>query len=285
MPFKDLDIFLQAATAILRGADPYSIPNLEVFYPLPFYFLFIPLVAVPVPAVYAIWSALSAVILIAILRQRAAMVGLSMPVLLTLLLGQVDIVMMALFVALQTNVAAGIALAFLVLKPQLVLLVTPWILWRWWWNNRRQLLWFALVLGAIIVLSFIIQPDWLIRFFARSGERTRASISSSIWGLLAFLPASLWLPVVAVVVAALVIWAWRRNEFKIVAATNFLISPFIFSYNLTPLFVVVRRPSTLIGLTILSWLTFAIAAWQSNDRAAVLITLVVLLTLVGKNRR
>lgn len=285
MPFKDLDIFLQAATAILRGADPYSIPNLEVFYPLPFYFLFIPLVAVPVPAVYAIWSALSAVILIAILRQRAAMVGLSMPVLLTLLLGQVDIVMMALFVALQTNVAAGIALAFLVLKPQLVLLVTPWILWRWWWNNRRQLLWFALVLGAIIVLSFIIQPDWLIRFFARSGERTRASISSSIWGLLAFLPASSWLPVVAVVVAALVIWAWRKNDFKIVAATNFLISPFIFSYNLTPLFVVVRRPSTLIGLTILSWLTFAIAAWQSNDRAAVLITLVVLLTLVGKNRR
>jgi hypothetical protein len=42
---RHIDIFLQAAAAILQGRDLYSIPNLEVFYPLPFYFLFIPLVA------------------------------------------------------------------------------------------------------------------------------------------------------------------------------------------------------------------------------------------------
>jgi hypothetical protein len=64
MLFKDIDIFWQAAQAILQGRDPYSIPNLEVFYPLPFYFLFVPLVALPLPAVHAVWTALQAVILV-----------------------------------------------------------------------------------------------------------------------------------------------------------------------------------------------------------------------------
>jgi hypothetical protein len=285
MPFKDIDIFLQAVAAILQGYDPYAIPDLEVFYPLPFYFLFIPLVGVPVPAVYGLWTALSIIILVAILRQRAPIAALSMPVLLTLLLGQVDLVMMALFSALRSSVVAGIALAFLVLKPQLVLLIAPWLLWRWWRNDRRQILWFTLVIGVIIALSFIIQPDWLWRFFARSGERTRASISSSIWGLFAFLPSSLWLPITALVVALIVIWVWRQDNFNLIAATNFLVSPFIFSYNLTPLFVVIRRPSILIGLTALSWITFTIAAWQSNDRADAFITLAILVVLLVEKRR
>lgn len=285
MPFKDIDIFLQAAAAILQGNDPYSIPNLEVFYPLPFYFLFIPIVGVPVPAVYVLWTALSAIILVAILRQRAAVAALSMPVLLTFLLGQVDIIMMALFAALRSTVVAGIALAFLVLKPQLVLLIAPWMFWRWWRNDRRQILWFALVIGAIVVLSFIIQPDWLLRFFARSGERTRASISSSIWGLLAFLPSSLWLPITAIVVALIVIWVWRKDNFDLITATNFLVSPFIFSYNLTPLFVTIRRRMILIGLTVLSWITFTIAAWQANDRADAFITLAILAVLIMEKRR
>lgn len=284
MPFKDIDIFLRAASAILQGSDPYAIPNLEVFYPLPFYFLFIPLVGVPVPAIYGLWTALSAIVLVAILRQRALFVVMSMPVLLTFLLGQVDIIMMALFAALRSSVVAGIALAFLVLKPQLVLLIAPWMLWRWWRNDRRQILWFALVIGAIVALSFIIQPDWLFRFFARSGERTRAAISSSIWGLTAFLPATLWLPITALSVAVIVIWVWRKDDFNLIAAVNFLASPFIFSYNLTPLLVTVRRQSILIGLTALSWITFAIAAWQSHDRAATFITLAILATRVWKIR-
>lgn len=285
MPFKDIDIFLQAAAAILQGNDPYSIPQLEVFYPLPFYFLFIPLVRMPAPAVYGLWTTLSAIILVAILRQRAAIVVWSMPVLLTFLLGQVDIIMMALFAALRSSGVAGIALAFLVLKPQLVLLIAPWMLWRWWRNDRRQILWFALVIGAIVALSFIIQPDWLLRFFARSGERTRASISSSIWGLFAFLPSPLWLPITAIVVALSVIWVWRKDHFDLIAVINFLVSPFIFSYNLVPLFVVIRRQSILIGLTVLSWITFGIAAWQANDRADAMITLATLAAVLVARRR
>jgi len=280
MPFKDLDIFLQAARAILQASDPYSIPNLEVFYPLPFYFLFVPLVGLPAPLVYALWTALQAIILVAILRRRAFVAAFAMPVLLTLLLGQVDISAMGLYAALQSSIAGGVALAFLVLKPQLVLLLAPWLLWQWWRVDRGQIFRFCAVIGIMVGMSFLIQPDWLWQFFARSGERTRANISSSLWGVLAILPSSVWLPITVLVVAGVVVWAWRKNDFAIVAATGLLVSPYIFSYNLTPLWITVRRFSVLAGLAMLSWLTFAIGAWQSNDRAAALLTLVVLIEIV-----
>jgi hypothetical protein len=282
MPFKDLDIFLRAAAAILQGIDPYSIPNLEVFYPLPFYFLFIPLVGLPQPMVYALWSALSAIVLLVVLKRRAVLVALSMPVLLTFLLGQVDIVMMALVAALRSRMVAGVALVFLVLKPHLVLLLAPWMLGYWWRHDRRQLVVFGIVIATIVLASFVIQPDWLARFFARSGERTRAAISSSVWGLLAVLPSDVWLPISALVVAAIVVWAWRRDHFDVVAAAGLFVSPFIFSYNLLPLVALRLSRQVLIVFTVLSWLAFVIAAWQLNDRAAALITLVVLIALARR---
>ncbi len=284
--FKDIDIFLQAATIILQGRDPYSIPNLEVFYPLPFYFLFIPFVGLPVPIAYALWSGIQALILIAVLRFRAVFVLLSMPILLTFLLGQSDILMLGLFTFLRTGVGgAGIALAFLVLKPQLVLLLAPWQLWHWLWHDRRQLVWFGIVLGVLVLASFVVQPDWIARMLARSGERTRAAISSSVWGLLAILPAAVWLPITALVVAGLVIWTWRTNDFDLITTAGLFASPFIFSYNLLPLFVLVRHRFMLIGLVLLSWFAFVASAVQLNDRTAALMTVLVLGVLLWQRRQ
>jgi len=282
--FKDIDIFLSAAQAILQGIDPYSIPNLEVFYPLPFYLLFIPLAGLSAPVAHALWIAMQAMIFLAVFRKRAIFTALSMPILLTLLLGQVDILMTGLFVLLRSGAAGGIALAFLALKPQLVILLAPWMLWQWWKNDRRQLIWFLVVFGAIVIASFIVQPDWLLRFFARSGERTRAALSSSLWGLLAFLPSSIWLPVAGLVAAMMVIWAWRKNDFDLVATVGLLTSPFVFSYNLLPLIAMLKKPRYLIAFTILSWVTFAISAWVSNDNAAAGLTVGTLGVLMSENR-
>ena len=285
MLFKDLDIFWYAAQAILQGQDPYSIAHLEVFYPLPFYFLFVPLVALPLPVVHVAWTALQAAVLVAILRRRVVFVTLSMPVLLTFILGQVDIVMTGLFVLLRSGIGSGIALAFLALKPKLVLLLAPWMLWHWWHHDRRQILWFAIVLGVLVLGAFIVQPDWLVRFFARSGERTRAGISSSVWGLLAFLPASLWLSIAGLVAVALAVWAWRKNDFDIVASVGLFVSPFIFSYNLMPLVALARRRSFLIGFTLISWFTFALSAWLLTDGPSALLAVGALGALVWNKPR
>ncbi|MBI4790106.1 MAG: DUF2029 domain-containing protein [Chloroflexi bacterium] len=285
MPFKDIDIFLLAAQAIFQGLDPYSIQGVEVFYPLPFYFLFIPLTVLPVQAVHVVWTALQMVILVAILRRRALWVALSMPVFLTFLLGQVDIVMLGLFTLLRSGVAGGIALAFMVLKPQLVLLLAPWMLWTWWRRDRRQIAWFALVLGVIVVSSFIVQPDWLARFVARSGERTRANISSSLWGLLSFLPTPMWFAAAGLLALVLVVWAWRKNDFDLVAAVGLLVSPYIFSYNLLPLLAMIRKPIALLAWTVLSWVAFAAAALEISDRASALLTIAVLIALFVRSER
>lgn len=273
MPFKDIDIFVAAATAILQGHNPYAIPGLEVFYPLPFYFIFVPFAGLPAPVVHVIWSLLQAVVLVAFLGRRTPFAALSMPVLLTLLLGQVDIIMMALFGLLGSAVGGGVALAFLALKPQLVLLVAPWLLFHWWRNDRRQLVWFFLILGILVLSSLIVQPDWIFNLAARSGERTRAAISSSVWGLAAFLPSPLWLVAAALVSAALIVWAWRKQDLRITAAVGLFISPFIFSYNLLPLLALTKRPRLMIGFTVLSWIAFLISACSLNDAAAALITL------------
>ena len=47
MLFKDIDIFHSAASPILQGYDTYAILSPEVSYLPPFYFIFIPLVALP----------------------------------------------------------------------------------------------------------------------------------------------------------------------------------------------------------------------------------------------
>jgi hypothetical protein len=103
--------------------------------------------------------------------------------------------------------------------------------------------------------------------------------------LTAFLPSALWLPVTALVVAALVVWAWRKNEFDLVATVGLLASPFIFSYNLMPLFLMVRRPAFLLGLTILSWVAFGISAFVLNDRAAACLTIFALVVLARQSKR
>ncbi len=274
--FKDIDIFLAAAQAILLGRDPYALPGIEVFYPLPFYFLFVPLVGLPLPIVHVLWTVLQGLILVAMLRRRVWAIALAMPVLLTLILGQVDIVMLALFVLLRSGVAGGVALAFLVLKLHLVLLLAPWQLWQWLKRDRRQLALFAAIIGVILVLSFVVQPNWVVQLLGRSGERIRADKSSSIWGLMSWLPGPLWLASGALIALGLIVWAWRKNDFDLVATVGLFVSPFIFSYNILPLVALIRQERFLLGLTVLSWITFAVAALQSNDRAGALMTLAIL---------
>lgn len=285
MLFKDIDIFVAAARAILMGQDPYHLPGVEVFYPLPFYFLFVPLAFIPLPLVHVLWTALQAVVLVALLRRRTMFVMLSTPVVLCFILGQVDIVMTGLFSALRRGIGGGLALAFLVLKPQLVLLLAPWMVWRWFRGERRQLYIFVALLSLILISSFAIQPEWINSFMQRSGARVRAGVSSSIWGLLSFLPVPLWLGSAVVLVAIIVIWAWRQKNIDITVASGLLVSPFIFSYNLMPLTLLVSRPLFWVSLTVLSWLAFGLSALVSGDGPEALLTLVVLGALYFETRK
>lgn len=275
--FKDIDIFIAAAQAVWNGQDPYHIPGVEVFYPLPFYFLFLPLAWLPPTFTHVLWSVMSGVVLVALLRRRALIVMFSSQTILTILLGQVDIVMMALYVLARSAVGGGgIALAFMALKPQIVLLLAPFLLWQWWKRRRSQVVWFAVIVGALLLGSIIAQPDWVFSLWARSGERMRAAVSSSLWGLLSWLPPPFWVVCGGVIALALVVWAWHSKKTDVIETVGLFISPFVFAYNLMPLYVMFKRPWVLAAMAALSWLGFYIAGLQSNDRASALTTLLVL---------
>ena len=64
-----------------------------------------------------------------------------------------------------------------------------------------------------------------------------------------------------------------------VATVSLLISPFIFAYNLMPLYVMFRRARVLLAMAGLSWVAFVIADMQSNDRASAVVALFALAVL------
>lgn len=278
--WKDIDIFITAAQAIWNGQDPYHLAGIEAFYPLPFYFLFLPFAWLPRDVSHVLWAVISAAILVSLLRRRALIVLFSSQVVLTFLLGQVDIVMMALYALIAAGGAGGgIAMAFMVLKPQLVLLLAPFMVWRWWQTRRRELVWFACIVTLLFLASLIAQPDWVSALLSRSGERMRAAVSASMWGLLSFLPSPLWLAAGSAIALALVVWAWRTKKTDLVASVGLFISPFVFAYNLTPLYVMFRQTWVLAALVVLSWIGFFVADLQSNDRASALVTVLALVLL------
>jgi hypothetical protein len=200
-------------------------------------------------------------------------------------MGQIVMPMLGLFALLRSGVFGGLALALLMLKPQLIFFLAPWLLWRWWNTDRRQIVWFVLTLAAMAFISFIIQPDWLVRWLSVSGERNRAPIAPTIWGALSFLPVPLWLFTCAALTLGVFVWAWRTNDFDLIAIAGFLVNPLVISYDLTLFTLLVRRARAWSLLTLLSWISFALSAWELNERSVILTTLAILIFVLVEKRR
>lgn len=277
MPFNDFDVFWRAAQALLQGHDPYAVHG--VYYPLPMFFLFLPLAALPLDVAHAIWTGIEGLILVAILRKRAVSVVLFMPVVLSFLMGQIVMPMLGLYRLLKSGVFGGITLALMCLKPQLVAFIVPWMLWRWWQNDRKQIAWFAAIFTALALASFAAQPDWVARWLAVSGERLRAPISPSVWGLFSFLPNNWWVLVAGLVTVMTLLWAWRQQDLDSVMVASMLVNPVLISYDFTLFTVMLKESRTWLILTVLSWAAFGISAMELNERIYLAITLAVLFLL------
>ena len=282
MPFFDLDNLIRGAQAIVAGRDPYLLA--DIFYPLPIYFIFIPFVGLPPLWAHAIWTMIELLIFVAVLRRRAVAILLFMPVFLTFLMGQIVMPMLGLFALLRQGKLGGFAMGWLALKPQMILFIAPWQLWQWWQKDRRQIVWFGFTVGALAIAAFVVQPDWLVRWLAVSGQRARAHLSPSVWGLLSFLPVPVWLGLAGVLTLGVIVWAWRTNTFDLIAIANFLVNPISISYDLTLLTLVPMRLQVWLILVPLSWICFAINAWRLNEGAFVFTTLAMLVFALRERR-
>lgn len=276
MPFKDLDVYLQVARALLAGQNPYAVP--EAYYPLPFYFIFVPLALLPLWLSHVVWTAVEITVLVSILRRHALYALCFMPVILALLMGQIDLPMLGVLALVPSARFGGIALGLLMLKPHLALFLVPWQLWQWWRSERLQIALFALTLFGLGVAAVIVEPLWLENWLVLSGERLRAPLAPSLWGALAFVPTPLYFAAGATLTLAFLTFAYRRGDFPSLVAVNFLVNPVIISYDLTLLSLFIKDRRVWLALILVSWLSFAISAlgWWRGEGPLVSVTLVFL---------
>lgn len=280
MPFNDFDVFYHAAQAVLQGQDPYAVYG--VYHPFPFFLLFLPLAVLPLDVAHVVWTIIEAVIFVSIARRRALYAILFLPVILTFLMGQIVMPMLAMFALLRFQKLEGVAAAWLCLKPQLIGLMLPFVFWRMWKRDRTQFLWFGGIWVVLLSASFLLMPNWVQRWLEVSGERLRTPFAPSIWGALSFMPVPLWLILAGALMIGLLGWAYWRADFDILSIVNLLVNPVIVSYDLTLLTLFIKPLRMWVVLTILSWLAFALPAldlWRGEGPTAV-VTLVALIYLV-----
>jgi len=276
MPFNDFDVFYRAAQAVLYGQDPYSVYG--VYHPFPFFILFLPLAALPLEVARVVWTAIELIIFVAIARKRALYAMLFLPVILTFLMGQIVMPMLAMFALLRFQKHQGIAAAWLCVKPQLIGLLLPFVFWRMWKNERRGFVWFGGIWFVLLGASFLLQPNWLQRWFEVSGERLRTPFAPSVWGALSFLQNPFWIIIAGGLSIGLLVWAYWRADFDILSVVNLLVNPVIVSYDLTLLTLFIKPLWMWIVLTLLAWLAFAFAAldWWRGEGLTAVVTLVAL---------
>lgn len=275
MLFGDFEVFWKAAQALLAGGDPYAV--FGVYYPLPVFFLFIPFALLPLPLAQWLWLGLQVLILVAVFGRRIPYLVWFMPTLLNLVSGNMVTVWLAFYALLRGGRHAGVALAALMLKPQLVPALAPWLLWNWVRLDRRQLWRFLLTLGAVLSIGFAVQPDWIARWLAVSGQRLRAPIAPSIWGLVSFLPFPVWVGLAGLISVVVVLWAWRRSRFDELAAAGMLVNPVIISYDLVLLTLPVHKPRGLLLVIAAGLAAFLLSALWLNEAPFLLVTLATLL--------
>ncbi len=176
----------EAQAAAQRALYPGAVDE-PIGYPLPVFaaWMFAPFSALPFGAAYLAWSGVNMLVLAAICamlwrllsaappRLRALFVGAtatSLPVAATLAFGQVDLLLVALLLAAWSalrrghSVAAGLALALCIVKPQFVAgVVLLLVVWREW----RALAAFAGAGGVLLVVPALLTSPGALAANAR----------------------------------------------------------------------------------------------------------------------
>jgi hypothetical protein len=159
-------------------------------------------------------------------RENAALfatvVFTSQPFWVLLVGGQITGVMvgltgaLALALARSREVHAGIALAFLALKPQLVVLTIPAMLWHAFAQGRRRLVVSAVVTGAVLIaLPLLFLSTWPLEWLGQEGPHRLqiAGLLPTAWGFSAdVLGNVLWGAVLSVVLIAACVAIARRID-------------------------------------------------------------------------
>lgn len=242
------------------GTAPASCPG-RFAYPYWTAITLVPFGVLPLEVAASLWEALAigAALAGALLAWRAAdgprstaplflaLVLFSQPFWTLLVSGQITGVMLALVSALswsfarRRDVAAGVALAGLALKPQIGLLVAPLVVLRAVAERRGTFLAVALAVGGTLALaSFALAPQWADAWLGEISTRRLGSVAlrPSVWGFAQeTFGNALWGVVLLIAVVVAIGAVARRNALAAVplvalaAALSLVATPYISSYD------------------------------------------------------
>jgi hypothetical protein len=285
--------FWAAGKALLQRTDPYGPQawqtiyenegrwryqtDQQVFpYPLWTAYVFVPLAALPVPWAALVWAVLSQALLVlavflwvrglnwtgceAWLPFIIAMVVAFEPVSLTILFGQLGMVLLAVIAAMLYFLSrgrysvAGMCLALTLLKPQLftlvitVILVTTLLDREWSFAAS-----FVATATGLFASSWLLVPGWLPGWqgYLMKAANVRLRISPTIWGLSHSLAAAVARPHSWVVIgllalsalASVVVYLWwprqriPREQGRLAllvssaVVASLLVTPYVLSYD------------------------------------------------------
>ena len=194
---------------------------------------------------------------------------------------------------------AGIALAFLALKPNAFVLLAPlvglWLIWRRQWQILAGAA--AGVIGLVVV-SLAVEPGWLSAWLSVRGKTEVAFLTPTVWGL-AYELTPAWWPLVGLLLAAAVtaVTGWLMvthtawDELVVVplaVAASLLVTPYAWDYEHTLLLVSLvlllprwqPRPLAWARWLFLAWVWPWFLFWIANQRNSGTLTFMVPL-LVG----
>lgn len=173
----DFLVFYAAGKSVLAGQSPYGSGFIS---PYPLAVVFAPAALLPVPLAYGGYLAFCLFLLWRLMRQRAIWALLSFPVLFSLYVGQIDLPL-----ALGISAAPWL-LPLAMVKPQVGVVVAPWLLRRYTRRDWAR----AIVLGlGLLGLSFALRPGWVSEWM--SAQPSVAQYSQHTSNLFFLLPKAL----------------------------------------------------------------------------------------------
>jgi hypothetical protein len=210
---NDFLYFWQIGRAVLLGHNPYS--TLIPVYP-PIMTLASSIFAlIPFQWAFPIWTGLNIVFVLDVLRRKAShsyVWILFSPVVFILMTGQIDILFLWLASWMMTGGwQAIVCAALLTLKPQIALLVLPWLFIRWLRKSPRSISYWILLTLALHTLPLLydqsIYSEW---FTALNGQvGWRFSASSGLFSLTTY-QVPFWILIPLALIIA--IWGLMQSE-------------------------------------------------------------------------
>ena len=233
-----IQFFWEIGRAVLEGRNPYTITG-NVYPPITSLF-FVIFAIFPKQTSFILWLIFNLIIIAFFLGKKKPFIknliwiGYT-PLLFTLIAGQLEIFFLWIYSYVcqddQNSWMQVIAASLLTLKPQIALILLPWVVIKWIKLERRKLFRWIILCFSLHGFPFLISPELYVQWW-QSGSRVTAQYMTNSPGV--FSLTSIGVPVYVLAPIATLIFFIGFKYFRVGSLqANILSIPYGTWYNST----------------------------------------------------